>query len=196
MKAMIIRNYGGSDVFEPTEISKPEVKPGHVLVKIDATSINTVDTMIREMGKALPISPELPAVLGMDFAGTVESVGEGIFEFAVGDEVYGCAGGLGDLPGTLAEYMVADANLIAHQPKTLTMREAAALPLVGITAYEGLTRAGVAQGPVHISHRRERAGPKNRISFEDPGQDHRDISGMFENRPLCWFERSEAKIGR
>ncbi len=152
MKAMIIRNFGGSDVFEPTEIAKPEVKPGHVLVKIAATSINTVDTMIREMGEALPISPKLPAVLGMDFAGTVEAVGEGISEYAVGDEVYGCAGGLGDLPGTLAEYMVADANLIAHKPKTLSMREAAALPLVGITAYEGLTRAGVVQGQKVLVH--------------------------------------------
>jgi NADPH2:quinone reductase len=152
MKAMIIRNFGGSNVFESAEIAKPEVKPGHVLVKIAATSINTVDTMIRQMGKELPISPELPAVLGMDFAGTVESVGEGITEYSIGDEVYGCAGGLGDLPGTLAEYMVADANLIAHKPKKLTMREAAALPLVGITAYEGLTRAGIAQGQKVLVH--------------------------------------------
>lgn len=152
MKAMIIKKFGSSDVFESTEIVKPEVKPGHVLVKIAATSINTVDTMIREMGKDLPISPELPAVLGMDFAGTVETVGEGIRAYAVGDEVYGCAGGLGDLPGTLAEYMVADANLIAHKPKSLTMREAAALPLVGITAYEGLTRAGIAQDQKVLVH--------------------------------------------
>ena len=152
MKAMIIRNFGSSNVFESAEITKPEVKPGHVLVKIAATSINTVDTMIRQMGQELPISPELPAVLGMDFAGTVEMVGEGASEYSIGDEVYGCAGGLGDLPGTLAEYMVADANLVAHKPKTLTMREAAALPLVGITAYEGLTRAGIAQGQKVLVH--------------------------------------------
>ncbi len=152
MKAMIIGDFGGSDVFEPADISKPEVKPGHVLVRIAATSINTVDTMIREMGRELPISPELPAVLGMDFAGTVEAVGDGVSEYAIGDEVYGCAGGLADLPGTLAEYIAADARLIAHKPKTLTMREAAALPLVGITAYEGLTRAGVASGQKVLVH--------------------------------------------
>ncbi|MDM8517770.1 zinc-dependent alcohol dehydrogenase family protein [Desulfobacterales bacterium HSG16] len=152
MKVMIIRKFGDSDVFEPSEIAKPEIKPGSVLVKIAATSINTVDTMIRQMGKELPISPELPAVLGMDFAGTIEAVGEGISEYAVGDEVFGCAGGLGDLPGTLAEYMVADVNLIAHKPKKLTMREAAALPLVGITAYEGLTRAGITQGQKVLVH--------------------------------------------
>lgn len=152
MKAMIIKNYGGSDVFEAAQIDTPEVKPGHVLVKIAATSINTVDTMIREMGKDLPISPELPALLGMDFAGTVEEVGDDVSGYTVGDEVYGCAGGLGDLPGTLAEYMVADVNLIARKPKTLTMREAAALPLVGITAYEGLVRAGVAKGQKVLVH--------------------------------------------
>lgn len=88
--------------------------------------------MIRQMGKEVPISPELPAVLGMDFAGTIEEVGEGVSEYAADDEVYGCAGGLGDLPGTLAEYLVADANLIAHKPKKLTMREDALLHQAGV----------------------------------------------------------------
>ncbi|MDO6421220.1 zinc-dependent alcohol dehydrogenase family protein [Saccharophagus degradans] len=143
MKAMIVNAYGDVDVFEAAQIAKPEIKSGHVRIKISATSVNTVDTMIRAMGKDLPLSPELPAVLGMDFAGTVEAVGEGVFAFKVGDEVYGCAGGLADLQGTLAEYIVADAKLIALKPKTMSMREAAALPLVGITAYEGLMRAGV-----------------------------------------------------
>ena len=85
MKAMTIRNFGGSDVFEPTEMAKPEIKPGHVLVKIAATSINTVDTMIRQMGPDLPISPAPPAVLGMDFAGTIVETGEGVTSFARGD---------------------------------------------------------------------------------------------------------------
>lgn len=146
MKAMVIRAFGGPEVFESAELPKPEVKAGHVLVRIAATSVNTVDTMIREMGEALPISPALPAILGMDFAGTVEAVGDGVTDYAPGDEVYGCVGGLGDLPGTLAEYMVADAQLIAHKPKNLSMAEAAALPLVGITAYEGLKRAGISEG--------------------------------------------------
>ncbi|GAB2686392.1 zinc-dependent alcohol dehydrogenase family protein [Aliiglaciecola sp. 3_MG-2023] len=143
MKAMIIKAYGGSDVFEAAEVAKPAVKSGHVLVKIAATSVNTVDTMLRELGAEFPIAPPLPAILGMDFAGTVEAVGEGVTEYQVGDEVYGCAGGLADLPGTLAEYIVADANLIAPKAKNISMREAAAIPLCGITAYEGLKRAGV-----------------------------------------------------
>ncbi|WP_189407815.1 zinc-dependent alcohol dehydrogenase family protein [Alteromonas halophila] len=152
MKAMMINAYGGTDAFEPAQLPKPQVKPGHVLVKIKATSVNTVDTMIRSMGADLPFSPATPALLGMDFAGVVEEVGEGVTRFTVGDEVYGCAGGLGDLPGTLAEYIVADADLTALKPTNLSMREAAALPLVGITAYEGLKRAQVKNGQQVLVH--------------------------------------------
>lgn len=152
MKAMILNQYGDNAEFQSAELAQPTVKPGHVLVRVAATSVNTVDTMIRQMGKDLPLSPNLPAVLGMDFAGTVEAVGEGVSNFAVGDEVYGCAGGLADLQGTLAEYMLADARLIAHKPKSLSMREAAAMPLVGITAYEGLQRANVHAGQKVLVH--------------------------------------------
>ena len=152
MKAMQLNQYGDDAVFHAEELPRPSVKAGHVLVRLAATSVNTVDTMIRSMGKDLPLSPDLPAVLGMDFAGTVEEVGEGVSEFNPGDEVYGCAGGLADLQGALAEYMLADARLIAHKPKSLSMREAAALPLVGITAYEGLQRAGAKAGQKILVH--------------------------------------------
>lgn len=152
MKAMIIKSFGGSDVFELADIAKPEIKAGHVLVSIAASSVNTVDTMIRLVGEELPLAPPLPAVLGMDFAGTVEAVGEGVTQFVVGDEVYGCAGGLADLPGTLAEYIVADVNLIARKAKNLSMREAAAIPLVGITAYEGLMRANTSKDQTVLVH--------------------------------------------
>lgn len=152
MKAMMVNQYGSHDAFEPAEIPIPSVKAGHILVKIAATSVNTVDTMIRQMGNELPLSPATPALLGMDFAGTIEEVGEGVSDYNVGDEVYGCAGGLADLPGTLAEYIVADANLLALKPKNISMKEAAALPLVGITAYEGLQRAGISAGQNVLVH--------------------------------------------
>jgi len=152
MKAMIINAYGGSDVFEHAEIDKPEVSAGHVLVKVSATSVNTVDTMIRQMGQELPLSPPLPAILGMDFAGTIEEIGADVNGFKVGDEIYGCAGGLANLQGALAEYMLADAKLVALKPKSISMREAAALPLVGITAYEGLVRAGVGKNQKVLVH--------------------------------------------
>lgn len=152
MKAMILNEYGEKAEFQLAELPRPAAKPGHVVVHVAATSVNTVDTMIRQMGKDLPLSPDLPAVLGMDFAGMVEAVGEGVTGFTPGDEVYGCAGGLADLQGSLAEYMLADARLIAHKPKRLSMREAAALPLVGITAFEGLQRAGIRAGQKILVH--------------------------------------------
>ncbi|WP_282157817.1 zinc-dependent alcohol dehydrogenase family protein [Shimia thalassica] len=152
MKSMILNAYGADAKFELAELPRPSVKPGHVVLRVAASSVNTVDTMIKGMGKDLPLSPDLPAVLGMDFAGIIEDVGEGVSGFAIGDEVYGCAGGLADLQGALAEYMLADARLIARKPKTLSMREAAALPLVGITAFEGLKRAGAGAGQKVLVH--------------------------------------------
>lgn len=152
MKAMIINEYGESSVFAKEEIAMPSLKPGEALIKIGASSVNTVDTMIRKMGKDLPLSPDAPAILGMDFAGTIESISEDVTGFSVGDEVYGCVGGLADLPGTLAEYVAADVKLIAKKPKNMTMKEAAAIPLVGITAYEGLVRAGITAGQRVLVH--------------------------------------------
>lgn len=152
MKAMLINSYGEDAVFEAAEVEEPEVRDRHVLVKIAASSVNTVDIMIRRMGKELPLAPDTPAILGMDFSGTVEAVGEGVTGYSARDQVYGCAGGLADLPGTLADYIVADSNLIAKKPKNLSMREAAALPLVAITAYEGLIRAGIDEGQKVLVH--------------------------------------------
>jgi NADPH2:quinone reductase len=152
MKVMTISEYGENAKFESKEVEKPILKNGQVLVKISASSVNTVDTMIKNMGNDLPFSPINPAVLGMDFAGTIEKVGKDVSEFSVGDEVFGCAGGLGDLQGTLADYITADVKLIAKKPSNLTMRESASLPLVGITAYEGLTRANVQKGQKVLVH--------------------------------------------
>jgi len=152
MKAMQLKEYGENATFEANEVDTPKVKSGHVLVKIAASSVNTVDTMIRNMGDELPFAPSKPAILGMDFSGTVEAVGENVAGFIVGDEVYGCAGGLGELQGTLADYIVADTKLLAKKAKNISMKEAAALPLVGITAFEGLMRAGITKGQKILVH--------------------------------------------
>lgn len=138
MKAQMIRANGGPEVFEDVTIDKPEAGAGQVLVKVAASSVNTADLMARSMGPVVDFIPAPPAVLGMDFAGTVEAVGEGVEGFAVGDEVYGCAGGVAHHQGTLAEFLAADTRLIAHKPAELSMVEAAALPLVSITAFEAL----------------------------------------------------------
>lgn len=152
MKAMVLNQYGVDSKFELKSFDKPTFTDNQVLINIKASSINTVDTMIKNMGKDLPFSPDNPAILGMDFAGVIKGVGENVNNFSIGDEVYGCIGGLAELQGTLADYVAADYKLIAHKPKNLSMKEAAAIPLVGITAYEGLTRAGVKSGQQVLVH--------------------------------------------
>lgn len=149
---MTINEYGENAIFRSREVENPTLNSGQVLVKIFASSINTVDTMIRNMGEDLPFAPATPAILGMDFAGTIVEVGPDVTGFSVGDEVYGCAGGLAELQGTLAEYISADSKLIARKPENLTMKEAASLPLVGITAYEGLIRVNIKSGQNVLVH--------------------------------------------
>ncbi|MGF1680292.1 zinc-dependent alcohol dehydrogenase family protein [Photobacterium minamisatsumaniensis] len=136
MKAMIIKSLGDADVFEQEERAKPQVKAGHLVVEVKATSVNPLDTMLRSVDT--PWSANLPEILHGDVAGIVSEVGEGVSQFKVGDEVYGCAGGIAGMDGALSEFMLVDADLMAQKPKSLSMREAAALPLVSITAWEAL----------------------------------------------------------
>ena len=150
MKAQIIGAFGEADVFEPSELPDPVAGPGQVLVKIHAASVNPVDYKLRSAGPA--IAPDLPAVLGCDIAGEVMAVGDGVSGFSPGDAVFGCAGGVKGMPGAYAELMAADARLLAPKPANLDMRQAAALPLVTITAWEGLERAGLRNGQTCLIH--------------------------------------------
>lgn len=136
MQAMIVDTHGGPEVFTSRELARPKVRPGHLLLEVKATSINPLDVKMR--AQHLPWSDELPAVLHGDVAGVVVEIGEGVEGFALGDEVYGCGGGVGGYGGALAEYMLVDADLVARKPRSLSMEDAAALPLVALTAWEGL----------------------------------------------------------
>ncbi len=152
MSAMVVREFGGPEVFEQREIPRPVPGAGQVLVRVKASSVNPVDTKIRS-GMLAAIAPEAPVVLGCDVTGVVEECGAGVSGFSPGDEVYGCAGGVKGCPGALAEYMAADARLLAPKPPGLTFEEAAALPLVSITAWDGLLdRARVRAGQRVLVH--------------------------------------------
>ena len=135
MKAYVVESAGGP--FRVVEMPTPRPASGHVLVKICASEINSLDTKIRA-GQAGHAKQPLPAVLGLDMAGVVVSVGADVTEFRSGDEVFGMGGGVAGLQGTLVEFVAADAALLTHEPKSLTMLQSAALPLVTITAWEGL----------------------------------------------------------
>jgi NADPH2:quinone reductase len=138
--------------FVETVVPDPITKVGEVLVRIRASGVNPLDTKIRA-GQAAHAKQPLPAVLGLDMAGVVEEVGEGVTSFKRGDEVYGMTGGAGGHQGSLAEFVAADADLLAHKPRRLSMRQAAALPLSTITAWEGLVdRAGVHAGQTVLIH--------------------------------------------
>ncbi|MEN2413451.1 zinc-dependent alcohol dehydrogenase family protein [Flavobacterium mesophilum] len=150
MKALFTNTYESD--FVTTETEKPAPKKGEVLVKIHASGVNPIDNKIR-LGLSPYASPILPAILGTDLAGVIEEIGEGVTDFIVGDEVYGLAGGVLGLQGTLAEYTAVDASLLAKKPKNLSMKEAAGVPLVLLTAWEGLIdRAKVKEGDKVLVH--------------------------------------------
>lgn len=149
-KAWRVESPDGS--FLERDFPHPALVANQVLVRIAASGVNPLDTKIRA-AKAAHAKQPLPAVLGVDMAGTVEEVGSAVTAFKPGDEVYGMVGGVGGHQGTLAEKIAADADLLAHKPKNLTMRQAAALPLSVITAWEGLVdRARVHEGQKVLIH--------------------------------------------
>jgi NADPH2:quinone reductase len=123
--------------FVRSRMTCPAPAAGEVLVRVKASSVNPLDLKIKS-GQASHAHHPLPAVLGMDLAGVVEAVGPGVTSFRPQDEVFGLTGGVGGLQGSLATLVSVDADLLAPKPTNLTMREAAALPLVFITAWEGL----------------------------------------------------------
>src|SRR5215813_521713 len=132
--------------FRLVRIARPEPGPGRVLVRILASAVNPLDLKI-QAGAAPHARHPMPAILGLDLAGTVEAVGDGVTQFRRGDAVYGMTGGVGGHPGSLAGFAAVDADLLARKPANLGPREAAALPLIFITAWEGLVdRALVSVG--------------------------------------------------
>ena len=142
MKAMVIRNYGGPEVFELGEVPKPVPKPTQVLVKVLATSVNPLDCQTRRGDYKAFV--QLPAIIGSDVSGVVEAVGEAVTAFKVGDEVYYTpqifTGG-----GSYAEYHVADGSIVARKPANISHAEAASLSLTGGTAWEALVMRGKLQ---------------------------------------------------
>jgi NADPH2:quinone reductase len=151
MRAWVIEEHGGPEVFKEIELPTPEPGRGEVRIKVAATSVNPVDYKIRS-GAAEALCPDKPAVLHGDVSGVVDAVGEGVDDFMAGQNVYGCVGGYGKTAGVLADYAIADAKLVAHAPKSIPLSDCAALPLVTITAWEGLDKVGELDGKQLLVH--------------------------------------------
>lgn len=146
MRAVVYDKYGPPSRMRIEEMPVPEPGPGEVRIEVRAAGLNPYDWHLYRADPWLArtftglFSPGL-RVLGADVAGVVDSVGDDVEQFAVGDEVYGEIGF-----GAMASFTTAEAKLLAAKPRTLTFEEAAAVPMGALTAYDGLHDAGIKTG--------------------------------------------------
>ena len=139
MKTAQINKYGGKEVVEINNtISKPQAEEGKIVVEIHAAGVNPIDWKIRQGYLAQMMPLHFPATMGGDFSGVVTEVGGGVSGLRVGDEVYGQAGVLLGGSGTFAEYALVSAQNVAKKPKNVSHKEAAGLPLAGVSAFQAL----------------------------------------------------------
>ncbi|NGX48395.1 MAG: Zinc-type alcohol dehydrogenase-like protein, partial [Chlamydiae bacterium] len=140
MKAIVIDSFGEIDLFQEKDLPIPKPGRGEVRVKLRATGFNPVDFKIR---KGL-FGGEFPLVLGVDFSGVVDAVGDLVRDFSVGDGVFGIAFGPCS-NGSYAEYLCVAAQFIAKKPKALSFEEAAGVPVTYLTAFQSLVSKGALQ---------------------------------------------------
>lgn len=155
MKSAQITRYGNtSEVIKINQTNTPNPSTGKVLVNVQVAGINPIDWKIREGYMQQMIHLQFPSTLGMDFSGIIQQVGEEISsDFKQGDEVYGQAGIPSGGSGAFAEQALASVTSIAHKPKTLDHPEAAALPLVGVSAWQALVEhIGLSKGQKILIH--------------------------------------------
>ncbi len=155
MKSAQITRYGNnSEVIEINEVTMPNLSAGKVLVNIKIAGINPIDWKIREGYMQQMIHLQFPSTLGMDFSGVIKQVGEDVSsDFKQGDEVYGQAGVPSGGSGAFSELALANATSIAHKPKRLSHTQAAALPLVGVSAWQALVEhIGLSKGQKILIH--------------------------------------------
>jgi NADPH:quinone reductase-like Zn-dependent oxidoreductase len=146
VRAIAVREWGGRDKLELIEHDVPPTAPDGVLVRVKAAGVNPVDTKIRGgyMAEKLPF--HFPVILGWDVAGVVEEAGPAVTWFKPGDKVYGYVRRHHLQFGTYAEFTTAPEGFFAHMPPSLSFEQAAALPLVSLTAHQALEALGVRGG--------------------------------------------------
>lgn len=140
MKAIRIHESGGPDVLELEDIEIPKPAEGEVLIKVYASSVNPVDQKIFAGEAEEKFPTKFPLTIGWDVSGVIEEAGDKVRNFRVGDEVYGRP--FPTTNGAFAEYLVIKANQIAFKPRSLGHLNAAAIPLAGLTAWQGLFKYG------------------------------------------------------
>ncbi|MBZ4017077.1 NADP-dependent oxidoreductase [Streptomyces purpurogeneiscleroticus] len=152
MKAITANSYGDPDVLELTDQPDPKVAPDSVLIRVKAAGVNPVDWKILA-GYLDPIMHvHFPLIPGWDVSGVVEAVGMDATEYAVGDEVFGYVRKDEVQHGTFAELVAAPVRTLARKPVALDWKQAAGVPLAGLTAYQALKRLGVGSGDTVLVH--------------------------------------------
>jgi len=142
MRAIVINSYGPVQNFQENKnYPVPDLQDGYVLVKVKAVGFNPVDYKVRKGAFGGPI-PKDGLILGADFSGVIEKVGNNVKNFKVKDEVYGMALAAGAKSGTYAECLVISEKLIALKPKSLSFEQTAGMPIGGITAVQCLQKVG------------------------------------------------------
>jgi len=139
MKAIVLNEAGGPDKLIYQDIAKPVLKSGEILVKVKGIGMNPMDVHIRSNEQILTMfmGSERPAILGWDISGDVVEKADDVTDFEIGDAVFGLTHGKG-----YAEYVAAQTAIMAHKPENISYGEAAAVPVVGITAWEALVKMG------------------------------------------------------
>jgi len=143
MKRLQYHRYGGPEVLALEDADTPQPGRGQALVRVHAAAANAMDWKIRNGEMRAMTGQKFPRGVGHDFAGVIERVGDGVSRFQVGDEVLGAA--RLQHAGAFAEFVIADERSVAHKPDALTFAQAATLPVVGLTAYQAVTKAGKLQ---------------------------------------------------
>lgn len=151
MKAVRIHNFGDVHMLHHDEIEMPTIENHEVLIKVVATAVNPVDWRVRDGYLKEMVPHQLPLTLGWDVAGTIYQVGSAVRHLNIGEPVYALADISRD--GAYAEYIAVNAASVAAKPRTLSFAAAAALPLVGITAWEAvINKANIRKGQTILIH--------------------------------------------
>lgn len=139
-RAIVIEAYGHADQLKESNVSLPELGEQQVLVKVKATSVNPIDWKLREGYLAQMMPWDFPIILGWDVAGEIVATGSKVTKWHVGQEIF--ARPETTRFGTYADYTIVDDHLLASKPESVSFEEAAAVPLAGLTAYQGLFTHG------------------------------------------------------
>lgn len=148
MRAAAIPSPGPPDVLRVMEFETPQAGTGQVRVRVKAAGVQPFDLSVRSSGWAPPgIEVKYPQILGNEFAGVIDQVGEDVINFSVGDEVIGWA-----LLASYAEYVVVHVEQISHKPKNMLWDEAGGITASGQTAHTALKELGVGKGDTLLIH--------------------------------------------